>query len=271
MKIDLHTHSSCSDGTFTPKELVEYAKEKGVSILSLTDHDSIEGVSQAKLEGEKLGIKVLNGVEISSYSSTEIHILGYNFDENNSVFLSHLHQFALQRKERADNILDKLERFNIYLDRTQLQNIPSVGRMHIAKMLVAKGHCQNIPEAFDKYLGANGVAYFPSKRISPSRAVEIIRDAGGIAVIAHPLRLLQQDKLEDLIVGLLPIGLGGLEVYYPTHDQTQSEKLLEIAKKYRLIATGGTDFHGANKNVELGSLDYYMEKFTRKKLGLLRR
>lgn len=268
MKIDMHLHSNYSDGSFSPYALVDEAKKIGLDVISLTDHDTINGVVIAMAYGEEKAIKVLSGVEISAYSSTEIHILGYNFDVQNSQLSNQLNTFMLQRQQRVEKIFDRLEEFNIFLDRESVKNIQSVGRVHVAKLLVNSGHCATTNEAFDKYLGASGIAYLPSKRISSEEAVRMIVEAGGIAVIAHPQRLLASEKLIPQIEQLIPYGLGGIEVYYPSHDESTSKQLLDIAKKYKLIATGGSDYHGEIRNVNMGDVDFYMEKFTRKRLKL---
>ncbi len=269
MKIDLHIHSILSDGTDSPKAIVDKAKEIGIGVMSITDHDCIGAISQAKSYAEEKGIQYISGVELSTFAVSEIHILGYGFDSNNSQLLEKLDYFEKKRKERAGLILDRLFDLGIKLDREKLpQNSASVGRLHIAKLMVEEGYSANIPEAFDKYLGANGKAYYPSKRITPMQGVELIKKAKGFAVIAHPLRFLQQGKLRTLIEGLKPFGLEGIEVYYPVHDEATSKTLKELAKRYNLIATGGTDYHGENRNVDLGSVNVRLDKFTMSKLGI---
>lgn len=269
MKIDLHIHSVLSDGTDTPKDIVDKAKSLGIGLMSITDHDCIGAIEQAKSYAEEKGIKYINGVELSTFAVSEIHILGYDFDAQNSQLLEKLEYFETKRKERAGLILDRLYQLGIKLDRDKLpDNSASVGRLHIAKLMVAEGYSANIPEAFDRYLGANGKAYYPSKRITPMQGVELIKAAKGYPVIAHPLRFLQQGKLKPLIEGLKPFGLEGIEVYYPVHDEATCKTLRELAKRYNLIATGGTDYHGENRNVELGSVDVHLDRFTMSKLGV---
>lgn len=267
--IDLHIHTNYSDGTFTPKEIVDLAKKNNMKVLSFTDHDTIKGVKEGIEYAKKFGIKVIPGVELSTFSVMEIHILGYNFDINNTKLIETLEDFSQQREERVLKILNELKKYNINIERNELEASNSVGRLHVAKALLSKGYVSSIPEAFDRYLGANGIAYFPSKRITPLEGVALIKQAGGIPVIAHPLRLLQQKKLEDLVAGLKPHGLGGIEAYYNTHDEATVKTLLSIARKNNFIATGGTDFHGANRNIELGSVLFDLDLFTKKKLGLI--
>lgn len=273
MKADLHMHSVFSDGTDEVPAIVAKAKAAGLSLMSLTDHDTVKGVGLALEEGEKQGIKVLPGIEISTYAICEVHILGYNIDINNDRLLTRLAEIEDKRHERIKAILTNLKKYNIELDEEKIfDRIGTVGRMHIAKQLLAKGYCQTITEAFDRYLGERGIAYVPSKRITPLEGVKLIKTAGGLAVVAHPLIFCQKGKLDDLIGGLKTYGLDGLEVYYPTHTLDDTAKLYDLAKKNRLIATGGTDYHGLNKKgVEPGDVDYVPDRFALEKFGLIKR
>ena len=273
MKADLHMHSVFSDGTDEVPAIVAKAKAAGLSLMSLTDHDTVKGVGLALEEGEKQGIKVLPGIEISTYAICEVHILGYNIDINNDHLLTRLAEIEDKRHERIKAILTNLKKYNIELDEEKIfDRIGTVGRMHIAKQLLAKGYCQTITEAFDRYLGERGIAYVPSKRITPLEGVKLIKAAGGLAVVAHPLIFCQKGKLDDLIGGLKAYGLDGLEVYYPTHSLDDTAKLYDLAKKNRLIATGGTDYHGLNKKgVEPGDVDYVPDRFALEKFGLIKR
>lgn len=273
MKADLHMHSVFSDGTDEVPAIVAKAKAAGLSLMSLTDHDTLKGVGLALEEGEKQGIKVLPGIEISTYAVCEVHILGYNIDINNDRLLTRLAEIEDKRHERIKAILANLKKYNIELDEEKIfDRIGTVGRMHIAKQLLAKGYCQTITEAFDRYLGERGIAYVPSKRITPLEGVKLIKAAGGLAVVAHPLIFCQKGKLDDLIGGLKTYGLDGLEVYYPTHSLDDTAKLYDLAKKNRLIATGGTDYHGLNKKgVEPGDVDYVPDRFALEKFGLIKR
>ena len=273
MKADLHMHSVFSDGTDEVPAIVAKAKAAGLSLMSLTDHDTVKGVGLALEEGEKHGIKVLPGIEISTYAVCEVHILGYNIDINNDRLLTRLAEIEDKRHERIKAILTNLKKYNIELDEEKIfDRIGTVGRMHIAKQLLAKGYCQTITEAFDRYLGERGIAYVPSKRITPLEGVKLIKAAGGLAVVAHPLIFCQKGKLDDLIGGLKTYGLDGLEVYYPTHSLDDTAKLYDLAKKNRLIATGGTDYHGLNKKgVEPGDVDYVPDRFALEKFGLIKK
>ena len=273
MKADLHMHSVYSDGTDEIATIVSKAKEAGLGLIAVTDHDTVKGVPEALAEGEKQGLKVLEGIEMSTYAICEVHVLGYCVDIKSDVLLSKLSRIECQRKERIKTILANLEKYNIRLDESKIfDRNGTVGRMHIAKQLIAKGHCQTVTEAFERYLGERGLAYVPSKRMTPLEGVKLIKEAKGLATIAHPLLFMQRGVLEDLIGGLKTYGLDGLEVYYPTHTPADVTRLAEIARKHRLIATGGTDYHGANKKgVEPGDVDYVPDGYALERLGVIRR
>lgn len=273
MKADLHMHSVYSDGTDDVATIVSKAKAAGLGLISLTDHDTVKGVSEALAQGEKQGIKVLPGIEMSTYAICEVHVLGYNIDVKSDALLSRLDQIEKKREERIKTILGNLARYNISLDEDKIfDRTGTVGRMHIAKQLIAKGHCQSITEAFDRYLGERGLAYVPSRRITPLEGVKLIKEAGGVAVIAHPLLFSQKGVLADLVAGLKTYGLDGLEVYYPTHTPADVARLARFARDNGLIATGGTDYHGANKKgIEPGDVDYEPDAHALSVLGLIRR
>ena len=273
MKADLHMHSVYSDGTDEIATIVSKAKEAGLGLIAVTDHDTVKGVPEALAEGEKQGLKVLEGIEMSTYAICEVHVLGYCVDIKSDVLLSKLSRIECQRKERIKTILANLEKYNIRLDESKIfDRNGTVGRMHIAKQLIANGHCQTVTEAFERYLGERGLAYVPSKRMTPLEGVKLIKEAKGLATIAHPLLFMQRGVLEDLIGGLKTYGLDGLEVYYPTHTPADVTRLAEIARKHRLIATGGTDYHGANKKgVEPGDVDYVPDGYALERLGVIKR
>lgn len=253
IKSDLHIHTLHSDGTMSVGEVLDIAKHKGLDCVAITDHDIVSGVNDALLYGKQIGLKVIPGIEISAYSVMAIHILGYNIDFNNPELNGMLQDLLLQRQERAFAILEKLKRFKINIDINKLPKV-NIGRSHIAKLLKEEGYVSTIQEAFDRYLGENRLAYVPSKRINPLMAVQAIKKSGGKAVIAHPLQLYNSKKLIPLIEGLLPYGLDGLEVYYPTHTPEQIAIFEKLAKKYKLFMTGGSDFHGLNKSNTINNI-----------------
>lgn len=257
MKADLHIHSTASDGSCTPQEIVAQAVQSGMDAIALTDHDTIAGNNACAQACMQAGIGFVHGVELSACSTVEVHILGYAFDPTHDELLTRLQEFGRKRAERARKIVHRLQDFRIELDTDELCAIPNVGRMHIAKMMIARGYCASVNEAFDRYLGQNGKAYVPSGRIIPAHAVELITRAGGVAVLAHPARFLIGGKLDDLIGGLKPLGLRGLEAYYPSHDSQTVQRLQQIAARSGLFCTGGSDFHGSNRpNVTIGCVDF---------------
>lgn len=253
LKSDLHIHTTHSDGSMCPKEVLDLAKHKGLDVIAITDHDIVSGVEEAITYGKTIGMKVLSGIELSSFSTTSVHILGYNIDYKNKDLVQELDNLLEKRRERAKKIVDKLANYKVMVDFNNLPSI-NVGRSHIAKEIRNNGYVTTIQEAFDRYLAEGRLAYVPSSRLVPIKAVELVKKAGGKAVIAHPMQLLNSGKLELLIEGLLPYGLDGLEVYYPTHTEKDIEKLKSIAKKYNLFETGGSDFHGIYKNASLNMI-----------------
>lgn len=240
--IDLHTHSTFSDGKLTPTQLVAWAQERGVNLLSLTDHDSTDGISEAQKECEKNGMQFISGIEFSTFAEYEIHVLGYNIDYLNPRFVQELRNVKDRRKERNALLKTKLHSLGIAIDLDTTAD--GVGRMNFARALVAQGFCDNTNSAFDKYLGAHGAAYTVAERLKPIEAVQLIRKFGGVAVLAHPKRYLQEKRLDMLLSGLCDYGLQGIEVYYPAHNETDRAQLKKQAKKYNLILTGGSDYHG---------------------------
>ncbi|MGN0771492.1 MAG: PHP domain-containing protein [Christensenellales bacterium] len=270
MKYDLHIHSIFSDGTDAPVAIVEKAKQKGLSAIALTDHDTIDGLDECRDAAKSAGIEFVDGLELSTYSMSEVHILGYGFDRKSDRLHSALSDFAARRVERIKNILALLGKFKINLDYDSVASNAggAIGRMHVANELIKKGFCTSVHEAFDRYLGVNGLAYVPSKRITPMEGVKLIKNCKGLAILAHPLRFLQTGKFNDFVYGLKPFGLDGVEAYYPTHDEKTVRNITMIAKQNGMIVTGGTDYHGANKNVELGSVDVRLDDKAKKKLKI---
>lgn len=265
MNIDLHIHSTASDGTLSPLEILRLARQLNLGAIAITDHDTIEGSKSALALGIPAPPHFLTGVEISaapppSFSlSGSFHILGYAIDIDDPVLNQTLIKLQQARKNRNPQILEILNDlgFEIAIDEVRQEaGECQLGRPHIAQMMVKKGFVQSIDEAFDKYLGKGQVAYVDKFRTSAARAIEIVLNAGGIPVLAHPFLLqLQNDAaLEDLVVTLMEMGLLGIEVYYPEHTPKQTELYAQMARRHRLLITGGTDFHGALKpEIQMGS------------------
>ena len=242
MKIDLHLHTTASDGSMTPTQVVDWAKRTGLDLIAITDHDSVSGVDEAIKRGQEVGVKVLVGIEISSFSNCEIHVLGYNFDYKNPAFIEELGKIQGMRKKRNGAILRRLEELGMPLSFTE--EMDGVGRLNMAKEMVEKGYVKDINEAFEKYLGPKGKAYQEVRRTTPLDAVKLIKKYGGVASLAHPKKYLLDKKLDLLVGGLKAHGLDGIEVDYPRYNDYDKSEFTKIARKYGLVTTGGSDFHG---------------------------
>jgi predicted metal-dependent phosphoesterase TrpH len=245
---DLHIHTNFSDSTASPQEVVAEAQARGLSGIAITDHDTIDGLPDAFAAAQPLGLEVIAGVELSSeYKGKDIHILGYCFDLKDSPLVRQLKVMQQARIERMKKMLVRLNELGkggIDLkDVAALTRSDSVGRLHLAKVLLERGHVSSLEEAFVKYLGEGAAAYYPKFRQTPSEVIKLINDSGGVAVMAHPV-LTQRD---DLIPEFMKAGLGGIEAYYPNCLMAVVNHYLDIVKKYDLVATGGSDAHGASK------------------------
>ncbi|MDL1970133.1 MAG: PHP domain-containing protein [Candidatus Desulfofervidaceae bacterium] len=256
--IDLHTHSTASDGSFTPKELVSLAKEVGLKAVALTDHDTVAGLEEFMQAGEKLGIETVPGVELSAhFEKGTLHILGYFLDFKDKYLLTELQKFQKARTERNPKIVKKLQDLGIpitYEEVVAASGGGQVGRPHFAKVLLAKGIVKSFDEAFERFLKKGAPAYVEKERIYPKECIELLLHAKGIPVLAHPFTLyLDNEALEAFVKQLKDWGLGGIEVYYTEHTPKQVAFYLSLAQKYDLCITGGSDFHGKNKEeIKLG-------------------
>jgi len=258
--VDLHCHSTASDGTLPPAEVVRLAKANGLSALSLTDHDTIGGVKEAAAEAARLGIDFLPGIEISAEypAPGTMHILGYGVDPNSPTLRSLTETLIAGRDNRNPRIVAKLNEMGVSVTMKEWEDAATggvLGRPQLAAILHRKGYVSSIKEAFDKYIGQGAPAYFDKERLSPKRAFELIRESGGLPVLAHPVQLRTENdaQLERVIKDLLDLGLAGIEVIHSDHDDALYEKYVNLACRYKLIQTGGSDFHGTNKkNIDLG-------------------
>lgn len=258
--IDLHTHSSASDGSFTPQEVVELAKAAGLSIFALTDHDTVKGIEAAVAHAEKIGgINVIPGTELSCYEGDrEIHIVGLFVGYKDSDFLKALDDLERAREIRNEKMVQKFVDGGIPLTIDELKhgNPGSViTRAHFARVLVEKGICKDKNEAFDKYLGIGCPFYLPKPKVTPEYVIGLIKNAGGTAILAHPYSYkLAKSQVEALIDKLIPAGLDGMECYYSTYDDGQTSELRSIALSKKLLVSGGSDFHGAIKpDISIGT------------------
>jgi len=252
---DLHLHTIFSDGTYTPEELINQSQKSGLSAIAVVDHDTVDGITLAIAAAQESGIEVLPGVELSAeYKTQEVHILGYLIDHRDKSFLEKTASLRANRIERVHKIVAKLNALGIPLEAKsvfELAGSGTVGRLHIARALVKEGFVKSIYEVFQKYIGDHGPAYVLGFRFSPQEAIEFIRKAGGVPVLAHPYTL----NNDELILEFVKLGLMGLEVYYPEHSQGTVNFYLELARKNNLLVTGGSDCHGkAKPEVRIGSI-----------------
>ena len=249
MTIDLHVHSTYSDGSMSPVELVELGAKNGLTALSLTDHDTVEGIAEAKHAGENFSVEIISGVELSvELEGYTLHILGYYFDENNTSLRMGLEKLQSDRVKRNNAILSRLIEFGAILDLKELENISAVGligRPHIGQLLMQKGIVETMDEAFEKYLGQQGKAYVARSVYHPEEAISLIKNASGVAVLAHPLQVKRAGaNLTSVIRKLVGFGLDGIELYYPNHFKKARKLLREYINTYGLFASGGSDYHG---------------------------
>lgn len=245
--IDLHTHSTASDGLYSPTDLLQQAQQVGLKVLALTDHDSTEGIPEASEAAQRLGIDFIPGIEINSdVDRGEIHVLGYYLEYQRPEFQATLKVLRDARVRRGQRMVELLNEqgVNVSWERVRELAQGAVGRPHVAKALMEAGYVQSIPEAFDKYIGKGCPAYVPRYKLTPEEAVRLINSANGLAVLAHPIGLPGLDQLQQWLPGLQKAGLVGLETYYGPYTHKDEQALLSLSKRYNLIPTGGTDFHG---------------------------
>jgi predicted metal-dependent phosphoesterase TrpH len=256
--VDLHTHSTASDGSFTPKELIRLARDTGLSAIALTDHDTIDGINEALEEGSFAGIEVIPGLEISADYETEMHILGYFFGNTYLNIVPVLKELKENRERRNPKIIKKLNELGFDISLEEIERKAGgkiVARPHIARVLLEKGYVESIGEAFEKYLAIGRPAYFRKEKLSPEESIKEILRAGGLPVLAHPIYLdMNTEQLDSLFLQLKRSGLMGVEAYYVDNTEKDTAHLLRLAAKHGLIATGGSDFHGSFKpDIKLGT------------------
>ncbi|MBB3067175.1 hypothetical protein FHS14_000145 [Paenibacillus baekrokdamisoli] len=269
-RVDLHTHTTASDGVQQPWENVRMAKEAGLAAIAITDHDTIDGIAEAMEAGAQFGIIVVPGVEISTVANgQDIHILGYYTDWKNEQWRKKLQSLLDTRERRNEMIIEKLQQLGIPITmeevleeaRRQGKDGGTIGRPHIASVLIAKTIVASMQEAFDQFLSTEGAAYANPPRLHPFEAIDWIREAGGTSVIAHP-GLYKDDALVEAII---QNGVDGIEVYHSDHTREDEAKYERLAQQHGLIVTGGSDFHGerqgavfhgpiGNRTVDVGVL-----------------
>lgn len=254
--VDLHCHSTASDGLLTPAGLVTYASERGVSTIGLTDHDSTNGVATAIAIGAELGVTVVPGVELSSeIDGFQAHILGYFIDPSSESLQREFEWMNQSRRERIGRIVQNLENAGISVELDAViaeAGEGTIGRPHVARVLVARGYAESVSDAFARYLTRGTPGYAISEKITPEGAIASINRAGGVAVLAHPWST--RDP-QGAVARLAPAGLSGLECYYGEYTPQVREDLAMLARQHDLIPTGGSDFHGPGvKSADLGAV-----------------
>ncbi len=258
MKIDLHIHSTASDGTLTPARIVAEAVSRGLDAIAITDHDTVSGANAAVAAGIPPSLHFFTGIEISAAAPPfypcfgSFHILGYGIHLDDPSLNAALCVLQTSRRNRNPAMLKRLCDLGLNLSMSELEEgagDTQIGRPHIAQLMIRKGYVNTFDEAFDRYIGAGRPGYVDKYRISCEQAIGLIQNAGGIAVLAHPGLLRPKETLgfADLISGLKAMGLGGIEVYYPEHTPGQTAAFHKAAERFGLIMTGGTDYHGAIK------------------------
>lgn len=259
---DLHTHTTASDGQYTPAELVRLAKARGISILAVTDHDTIAGADEAIAAGEDCGLRVIRGVELSAKKYRNFHILGYGFRDGDTELVRLCEKLRASRGERKYKIADFLREKGIEIDLSEVDELAGgevIARPHFAQVLVRHGYVSTNREAFDRYLDTEEFRQKVTRfKVDARTCVEAIKAAGGKASLAHPYQMgLSDDKLDALVGQLKGWGLDAIECYYPKYTPEQQTFYLHLAEKYQLHRTGGSDFHGerVKPDVELAALE----------------
>ena len=251
-KVDLHLHTTASDGKLTPEEVVTRAAGLGLEVIAITDHDVLNGIGPATDAAAAFpGLKVIPGVEISTdFKEGDVHVLGYFIDPTSAKLRTTLEEMCEARQQRARGMIDKLDTMGIHIDWPRVRQIAgdgSVGRPHIAQAMLEKGYISSLGEAFEKYIGRGGPAYVERIKTTPEEAVRLILKSGGLPVLAHPLTI---PEPEPLIRRLKAVGLIGLEAYYNGFPADLVNQVAKLAGRYDLITTGGSDYHGLDDSNE---------------------
>jgi predicted metal-dependent phosphoesterase TrpH len=248
---DLHLHTNFSDGTFSPEELVLNAQKGGLACIALTDHDTVEGCARAATAAAKVNMEFIAGTELTAeHDDTELHVLGYFLDTQNKKLLEEIGKFQTVRQNRIHEMVARINELGVPLEVESifaLANCKSPGRPPVARAMVKAGLVKNLDEAFERFLKKSRPAWIPKKKISAMEAIELIHQAGGLAVMAHP----GLNRTDEIIPEVVEAGLDGIECFHTKHSTAMSERYLEMADKYHLLVTGGSDCHGFSKNKPL--------------------
>lgn len=248
--IDLHAHTTASDGSLTPTQLVRLARERGLSALAVTDHDTVGGLAEAMDAAAERGIELVPGIELSvDYPHGELHLLGYYLDFRDGAFLEQLATLQENRTNRNGVMLRKIREHGFDITREEVEAEAGggqIGRPHFARALIRKGYAASVPDAFERFLGPGRPLHVPKVRLDPETAIRMVHAAGGVAVLAHPkyLQLPGGASLTAELARLQALGLDGVECYYRMHTPAETERYLEIARRLGLLVTAGSDFHG---------------------------
>ncbi|HEX3272546.1 MAG TPA: PHP domain-containing protein [Ktedonobacterales bacterium] len=247
--IDLHTHSTASDGLFSPTELVRRASEAKLTLIGLTDHDTTNGVAEAQAAGASLGVTVIPGVEINTtitHSQSEAHVLGYYLDLDQPAFQATLAFLRDAREKRGERMVQQLRDEGISVEWSRVRELAkgTVGRPHVARALIEAGYATDVSDAFARYLTRGKAGYVPRFKLAPEQAIQLIRSAQGVPALAHPAGI--TGLAETVLPALVQAGLLGLECYYGEYDDETVARLLTLANQHDLIPTGGSDYHGPN-------------------------
>ena len=251
MFADLHLHTYFSDGTYSPEEVVSHGQRHNLKALAVTDHDTLEACERAALASRKAGIDFIPGTELTAEQDEhELHILGYLIDTHNETLLAEIAKFQIVRQDRVREMVARLNDVRVPLEAEAvfaLANCRAPGRPHVARALVSAGHCGSLDEAFERFLKKNRPAWVPKFKMSAAEAIDLIHEAGGVAVLAHP----GLNRVDEVIPEMVEAGLDGIECFHSKHSTAIAEHYLQMADRFHLLVTGGSDCHGMNKGKPL--------------------
>ncbi|MBI2104543.1 MAG: PHP domain-containing protein [Candidatus Omnitrophica bacterium] len=252
---DLHLHTTFSDGTDSPERVVELARQAGLSAIAITDHDNVEAIPIARTVAAGFGIELIPGIEMSaSAEGEEVHVLGFLFDPGHPGLSRHLQEQQARRVERVHEMVKRLARVGVRIDAEEVFRVAgpgTVGRPHVARVLLAHGYITSLSEAFAKYIGPDNPGFVPGSPLAPAQVIRVIREAGGVPVLAHPVYL----KRDALIAGFVKEGLAGLEAYHSGHNPDMVRHYVQLADQLKLLKTGGSDYHGnAKEGLPVGAV-----------------
>ena len=247
MKADLHMHSTASDGVFAPEELMDRAADAGLTLVALTDHDSVAGIEAAQAAAQRRGMRLIPGVELSCGGEKEIHVLGYGFDPADGALLRFCEEHHREREERAQKMVQQLREHGMEITISRVRELARgvIARPHVARALIEAGYASSVRDAFDRFLLPGKCGYVPKANVRVAEAAQLIHDAGGVAVLAHPMKLKMGElALSSVVREWAQQGLDGLEVYHPSAQANHAARLEALARELGLLVTAGSDYHG---------------------------